>query len=84
MHKNKMIMVTREYLLIFSLSFLAYIDKGIGAKYNYTHKIVDYEIVIFEMSVEVIMFYCRDEELRKLNKRYNDGKFECIVIYGRR
>lgn len=30
------------------------------------------------------MFYCRDEELRKLNKRYNDGKFECVVIYGRR
>lgn len=30
------------------------------------------------------MFYCRNEELRKLNKRYNDGKFECIVIYGRR
>lgn len=30
------------------------------------------------------MFYCRDEELRKLNKRYDDGDFECIVIYGRR
>lgn len=30
------------------------------------------------------MFYCRDEELRKLNKRYDDGEFECIVIYGRR
>ena len=30
------------------------------------------------------MFYCRNEELRKLNRRYNDGKFECIVIYGRR
>ena len=29
-------------------------------------------------------FYCRKEELRKLNKRYADGKFECIVIYGRR
>lgn len=30
------------------------------------------------------MFYCRNEELRKLNKRYDDGNFECIVIYGRR
>ena len=25
-------------------------------------------------------FYCRKEELRKLNKRYADGKFECISI----
>lgn len=30
------------------------------------------------------MFYCRNEELRKLNKRYDEGVFECIVIYGRR
>lgn len=30
------------------------------------------------------MFYCRNEELRKLNKRYDNGDFECIVIYGRR
>lgn len=30
------------------------------------------------------MFYCRDEELSKLNKRYNNGQFECVVIYGRR
>ena len=29
-------------------------------------------------------FYCRKEEIRKLNKRYADDKFECIVIYGRR
>ena len=29
-------------------------------------------------------FYCREDELRKLNKRYADDKFECIVIYGRR
>ena len=29
-------------------------------------------------------FYCRDEELRKRNKRYAGNKFECIVIYGRR
>lgn len=30
------------------------------------------------------MFYCREDELRKLNKRYSEEKFECIVIYGRR
>lgn len=30
------------------------------------------------------MFYCRETELRKLNSRFWDGKFECIVIYGRR
>lgn len=29
-------------------------------------------------------FYCRESELRKLNKRYEGNKFECIVIYGRR
>ena len=29
-------------------------------------------------------FYCRDNELRKLNKRYAGDKFECIVICGRR
>lgn len=29
-------------------------------------------------------FYCREDELRKLNKRYTGDKFECIVIYGRR
>lgn len=29
-------------------------------------------------------FYCREEELRKLNARYDDGNFECLVIYGRR
>lgn len=30
------------------------------------------------------MFYCREEELRKLNKRYQGDQFECVVIYGRR
>ncbi len=30
------------------------------------------------------MFYCRNDELYKLNKRYDNGDFECIVIYGRR
>lgn len=29
-------------------------------------------------------FYCREDELRKLNRRYENGKFECVVIYGRR
>ena len=29
-------------------------------------------------------FYCREDELRKLNKRYAGDKFERIVIYGRR
>ena len=29
-------------------------------------------------------FYCREEELRKLNKRYHASDFECIIIYGRR
>ncbi len=30
------------------------------------------------------MFYCRKEELRIMNRRYDKGRFECIVIYGRR
>ena len=30
------------------------------------------------------MFLCRENELRKLNKRYAGHEFECIVIYGRR
>lgn len=30
------------------------------------------------------MFYCRENELKRLNARYKKGKFECIVIYGRR
>lgn len=29
-------------------------------------------------------FYCREDELRKMNRRYEDGSFECVVIYGRR
>ncbi|MCD7807388.1 MAG: ATP-binding protein [Lachnospiraceae bacterium] len=29
-------------------------------------------------------FYCREEELKKLNDRYEDNDFECIIIYGRR
>ena len=30
------------------------------------------------------MFHCRENELRKLNRRYEKGQFECIVIYGSR
>ena len=30
------------------------------------------------------MFYCREQELQKLNRRYADQHFECVVIYGRR
>lgn len=30
------------------------------------------------------MFYCREEELGIMNRRYEKGRFECIVIYGRR
>lgn len=30
------------------------------------------------------MFYGREEELRRMNRRYEKGRFECIVIYGRR
>ena len=30
------------------------------------------------------MFLGRNEELSKLNKRYENGAFECVVIYGRR
>lgn len=30
------------------------------------------------------MFYCREDEMRILNQRYEKGNFECIIIYGRR
>lgn len=30
------------------------------------------------------MFYCRQEELHQMNRRYEKGRFECVVIYGRR
>lgn len=30
------------------------------------------------------MFYCREEELHTMNRRYDKGRFECVVIYGRR
>lgn len=30
------------------------------------------------------MFYCREEELRVMNRRYEKRRFECIVICGRR
>ena len=30
------------------------------------------------------MFYGREKELKELNDRYDDGRFECMIIYGRR
>lgn len=30
------------------------------------------------------MFHCRENELYDLNRRYEKGNFECIVVYGRR
>ena len=30
------------------------------------------------------MFFCREEELKIMNSRFEKGRFECIVIYGRR
>ena len=30
------------------------------------------------------MFFCRENELMELNRRYRGDNFECIVIYGRR
>jgi len=29
-------------------------------------------------------FYCRTDELRKMNRRYDSGNWECIIVYGRR
>lgn len=30
------------------------------------------------------MFHCRETELYELNKRYQRGNFECVIVYGRR
>lgn len=30
------------------------------------------------------MFYCREKELDEMNRRYNKGDFECLIVYGRR
>ena len=30
------------------------------------------------------MFVGRERELRSLNERYKSGKFECVILYGRR
>ncbi|MCD8149078.1 MAG: ATP-binding protein [Clostridiales bacterium] len=30
------------------------------------------------------MFHCREKELHTMERRYERGKFECIIIYGRR
>ncbi len=32
----------------------------------------------------MLQFHCRENELAKLNARYDGGDFECIVVYGRR
>ena len=29
-------------------------------------------------------FYCRENELKKMNQRYKKSSFECVIIYGRR
>lgn len=50
--------------------------------HKYTHKKVTHEYIW--MGGMYGKFYCREEELRKLNKRYHAGNFECIIIYGRR
>lgn len=54
----------------------------------YTRKKLTYEYINSINTLwggnKMSRFYCRDEELRKLNKRYENGKFECVVIYGRR
>lgn len=31
-----------------------------------------------------MMFYCRENELRDMNRRYDKGGFECLIVYGRR
>jgi hypothetical protein len=36
------------------------------------------------MEVCSMNFYCREKELKKMNRQYDDGEFECVVIYGRR
>ena len=30
------------------------------------------------------MFYCRENELGDMNRRYNKSGFECLIVYGRR
>jgi len=30
------------------------------------------------------MFYCRQKELKEMNKLYSNNNFECVIIYGRR
>lgn len=30
------------------------------------------------------MFYCREKELSDLNRQYQEGRFECAIVYGRR
>ena len=53
----------------------------------YTRKEVTHKLPTHEYNFggeQMSRFYCREDELQKLNKRYAGDKFECIVIYGRR
>ena len=66
---------------------LFYLLDFAGYLIYYTHKKVTYKSLTCERDFggeQMSQFYCREEELRKLNKRYAGDKFECIVIYGRR
>ena len=51
----------------------------------YTRKEVTHKLPTHEYNFggeQMSRFYCREDELQKLNKRYAGDKFECIVIYG--
>ena len=43
-----------------------------------------HQLVSLQNAREENMFYCREQELQTMNRRYEKGRFECIVIYGRR
>ena len=43
-----------------------------------------HQLMSLQFAREEIMFYCREQELQTMNRRYEKGRFECIVIYGRR
>ena len=69
------------------LSQLTYLLDFAGYLIDYTYKEVTYKSLTHKCDFwgkQISQFYCREDELRKLNKRYAGDKFECIVIYGRR
>lgn len=43
-----------------------------------------HQLMSLQNAREENMFYCREQELQTMNRRYEKGRFECIVIYGRR